>query len=252
MSRHVFPTSGLLRLFTSALPPMFPAASSWAGDLRRPSQHSASHLSDRCLPPKQWIITALHLSGCTHLVWSAAFFASVPCHGLAPAVCLPSNFFFLGMARRCFVSVWLYLFVSVSFLFSFSPTHAFFLFSPWSLSLSASSSPSRWPRHPNQMNKQIMWGEKERTKKEEKRMFYHRGNKGRSNLSSSLFGVLTECLPSPRCGIFPSPLFSISLVPIFTRLAAALFSLLKAWTPSVKKEKKRSKVMSFWKMRMTV
>ena len=198
MSRHVYPTSGLLRLFTSALPPMFSAASSWAGDLRRPSQHSASHLSDRCLPPKQWIITALHLSGCTHLVWSAAFFASVPCHGLAPAVCLPSNFFLLGhgtqMLCLCLaLSVCVRLF---SFFLYFFPNPCFFFpFSPWSLSLSASSSPSRWPRHPNQMNKQIMWGEKEQTKKKrKKRMFYHQGNKGRSNLSSSLFGIMTECL----------------------------------------------------------
>lgn len=53
--------------------PLLSQASSWALDLARPSQHSVSHLSDRCLPPKQWVIIELHLSGCTHLVWSAAF-----------------------------------------------------------------------------------------------------------------------------------------------------------------------------------
>lgn len=39
--------------------------------------------------------------------------ASVPCHGLAPTVCLPSTFF-LDVARRRFVSVGLYLFASPS------------------------------------------------------------------------------------------------------------------------------------------
>ena len=71
---------------------MFAVAVVILGNRRAPSQHSAPRLSDRCLPPKQWVITALHLSGCTHLVWCAASLASVPCHGLAPPVCLPSTF----------------------------------------------------------------------------------------------------------------------------------------------------------------
>ena len=198
MSRHVYPTSGLLRLFTSALPPMFSAASSWAGDLRRPSQHSASHLSDRCLPPKQWIITALHLSGCTHLVWSAAFFASVPCHGLAPAVCLPSNFFLLGhgtqMLCLCLaLSVCVRLF---SFFLYFFPNPCFFspLFSLTSFSrrLLLAESLTQTPQSNEQAD--YVRGKRADKKKRKKRMFYHQGNKGRSNLSSSLFGVMTECL----------------------------------------------------------
>lgn len=42
-------------------------------DLRRLRQHCASHLSDRCLLPKQWVIGVLHLSGSTHLARAAAF-----------------------------------------------------------------------------------------------------------------------------------------------------------------------------------
>lgn len=40
--------------------------------------------------------------------------ASVPCHGLAPTLAYQA--LFLGKACRCFVSVWLYLFVSVCFI----------------------------------------------------------------------------------------------------------------------------------------
>ena len=58
--------------------------------------------------------------------------ASVPCHGLALAVCLPQHLFFSGMARRCFVSVWLYLFASV-FLF---PRATVFFFTSFSFFLS--------------------------------------------------------------------------------------------------------------------
>lgn len=42
-------------------------------DIMGPSHHSAPHLSDRCLSPKQWVITALHLSARTHLASSTAF-----------------------------------------------------------------------------------------------------------------------------------------------------------------------------------
>ena len=139
-----------------------------------------------------------------------------------------------------------------SFFFFFRQPMLFFCFfldlflsPPLPLRVADPDTPIKW-------TSRLCEGKKSGQKKEEKRMLYHRGNKGRSNLSSSLFGVMTECLPSLWCGIFPSPLFSISLVPIFARLTAALFSLLKAWTRSVEKEKKRSKVMSFWKMRMTV
>lgn len=126
---------------------------------------------------------------------------SVPCHGLAPAACLPSTFF-LGMERRCFVSVRLYLSVSLSFFSS-----PFFLFSFYISFSLFSSSRTCWPIHPNQTNKQIMWEKRGQTKKG-KRMFCHQGNKGRSNLSSSLLAS-DLCLPSSWCGILPSSLFSI-------------------------------------------
>lgn len=135
----MFPASGLLRLFTSfpncsgSLVSCFTLllqASSWALDLRRPSQHSASHLSDRCLPPKQWIITAPHLSGCTHLVWSAAFLLLFVVIAWLPQSAYQAPF--LGMARRCFVSVWLYLF---GFFFS-HPTFSSSFSSSFSLTLS--------------------------------------------------------------------------------------------------------------------
>lgn len=133
--------------------------------------------------------------------------ASVPCHGLAPAVCLPSTFF-LGMARRCFVSVWLYLSVSVSFRL---PT---LVFPSSSLSPSFSSSLPRWPRHPNQMNKQIMWEKRENKKKKWKRMFCHQGNKRRSNLSYSLLASWLNVYPSHGVVFFLLP-FSVFFTAYF-------------------------------------
>lgn len=94
---------------------MFPLllsqASSWALDLRKPSQHSASHLSDRCLPPKQWIITVCQAAP----TWSGlqpSCFCSLSWLGTRS---LPTKHLFLGMARRCFVSVRLSLCLCLSF-----------------------------------------------------------------------------------------------------------------------------------------
>lgn len=71
-------------------------ASYWALYHWRPSQHSASHLSDRCLLPKQWVIAVLHLSGCTHLVWSAAFSLLFLVMAWHPQSAYPASFFFFG------------------------------------------------------------------------------------------------------------------------------------------------------------
>lgn len=163
--------------------PLLSQTSSWAPDLRRPTQHSVSHLSDKCLPPKQWVITELHLSGCTHLVWSAAFLLLLLVVAWHPQSAYQAPF--LGMARRCFVSVCLYLF----------PPNFFLLFL---LSPSFSSSPPCWPRHPNQMNKQIKW----ENKREQKRMFSHQGNKERSHLSSSLLASWLDVYSSHGVVVF--------------------------------------------------
>lgn len=169
---QMLPTAGLLTLFTSfpscswSLCSQLSQASSRVLDLRRLGQHSASHLSDRFLPPKQWIIVVLHLSGGTHLVWSAAFFLLflVMTWHLQPAYPAP----FLGMAHRYFVSLWLYLSVSVSFPEnpSHPPTpHRFLSLLSHSLTKSPKS------------NEQADYVREERAKKG-KRMFYHQGNKG--------------------------------------------------------------------------
>lgn len=92
-------------------------------DFSKPSQHSVSHLSDRCLFPKQWIITVLHLSVSTHLVWSAGFLLLSLVIAWHPQCAYQAPF--LGMPPRCFVFVWLCLCLwpSVSFsppIFSFN------------------------------------------------------------------------------------------------------------------------------------
>lgn len=143
--------------------------------------------------------------------------ASVPCHGLAPAVCLPSTFF-LGMARRCFVSVWLYLSVSVSFRL---PT---LVFPSSSLSPSFSSSLPRWPRHPNQMNKQIMWEKRENKKKNGKGCSAIRGIRGEV-ICLTLFWRHDWMFTLLTVWYFSYSPFQYSLLPIFIRLTAALFSL---------------------------
>lgn len=131
-------------------------ASPWALDFRRPSQHSASHLSDRCLLPKQWVITVLHLSGCTHLVWCSAFlllFLVMTWHPHLPT----KHLFWAKHADALSLSGSICLCLSLSF-----PTLLFFFhfFLP-----SFSSSLYCWPRLNNQMDKQIMRGKRENKKR---------------------------------------------------------------------------------------
>lgn len=160
----MFPSSGLQGLFISAPQWIWILGlsvcdyCSWAVSLapilRKSSQHSASHLSDRCLPPKQWVIAVLHLSGRSHLVWSAApvlLFTVIAWH---PQSAYQAPFFGHATQMLCLC---LALFVCVSSLFS-----TIFFSSPFPSSLhSFFPTLSRWPRHPNQMNKQIMFKERE-------------------------------------------------------------------------------------------
>lgn len=165
----MFPTSGLLRLLTSfpqlylKLSPLcfllLSQASSWALDLRRPSQHSASHLSDRCLPPKQWIITAFHLSGCAHLVWSAAFLLLFLVMAWHPQSAYQAPFFGHGTQMLC-----LCLALSVCVCLFFFPT---LLFPPslfLSLLLFLSVSLTQTP----QSNEQAHYVREKREQKKEK------------------------------------------------------------------------------------
>lgn len=111
MTCQMFCTYGLLRLFSS---PMCPVAAllPWALDLRRSRQHSAS-LSDRCLPPKQWIIRVLHLSGGTHLVWSAGFLLLFPVMAWHPQSAYPAPFW--GSWQADALSLSYFTFLSLSF-----------------------------------------------------------------------------------------------------------------------------------------
>lgn len=177
-----------------------PQAPSWVLDLRGLRQHSAPHLSDRCLPPKQWIIVVLHLSGGTHLVWSAAFFLLFLVTAWHPQPAYPapffSFFFFPGMARRCFVSVWLYLSVSVSFFFQpflFFSSDIFFPLS--SLSLTKSPKSKEQPDYVREKKRSI----------KVKGCVATRGIRAEV-IYLPLVWCLTECLPSSWCGIFPRPL----------------------------------------------
>lgn len=188
IARQMFPTSGLteiiyiipqLWLKRSALCYLrLPQAPSWVLDLRGLRQHSAPHLSDRCLPPKQWIIVVLHLSGGTHLVWSAAFFLLFLVTAWHPQPAYPApffSFFFPGhgtqMLCLCLtlsVCVCLFLFPALLFFFS---SDIFFPLS--SLSLTKS------PKSKEQAD--YVWEKKYKSK----RICCYQGNKGGSNLSSS-------------------------------------------------------------------
>lgn len=175
-------------------------ALSWAPDLRRPSQHSASHLSDRCLPPKQWIITALHLSGCTHLVWSAAFLLLFLVMAWHPQSAYQAPFFWTWHEDALSLSG------SVSFCLFLFPAWLFFFFISFSLLLLCSVSLTQTPQSNEQAD--YVREKREPKKKENKRMFCHQGNNGRSNLSSSLLASWLNVYP-PRGVVFFLLLFSV-------------------------------------------
>lgn len=127
--------------------------------------------------------------------------ASVPCHGLAPAVCLPSTFFSAWHTDALSLSSSICLCLSLSFpilLFSFS-------------SLSPSLSSSLCVADPNTPIKWTSWlcERKERRTKKSERMFCHWGNKGRSNLSSSLLASWLNVYPVHGVVFFLLSLFRI-------------------------------------------
>lgn len=97
--------------------------------------------------------------------------ASVPCHGLAPTLAYQA--LFLGKACRCFVSVWLYLFVSVCFI-SHTALFFFSFLSPFLLLLSVLLTQTY------QSNGQTDYA---REYREKSFIFLY-------------FGFMTECLPS--------------------------------------------------------
>lgn len=203
MTCQMFPTSGSLRLFTSFL------SCSWSLvsyvscccrvlDLRRSRQHSASHLSDRCLPTKQWIIIVLHLSGGTHLVWSTAFFLLFLVMAWHPQPAYPAPFFWAWNADALSLSgsvcVSLFLFLTL-------------LFFP-STSLSPSSLPLLLADQVTWIKQTSRLCERREGKKKGKGCFVTRGIRGEV-IYLPLFWRLTKCLPSSWCGILPSSLFSI-------------------------------------------
>ena len=107
-------------------------ASYWALYHWRPSQHSPSHLSDRCLPPKPWVIAVLHLSGCTHLVWSAAFSLLFLVMAWHPQSAYQAPFFGHGTQMLCLcltLSVCVSFFSHPAFVFFISFSFPLFLFS---------------------------------------------------------------------------------------------------------------------------
>lgn len=129
--------------------------------------------------------------------------ASVPCHGLAPTLAYQA--LFLGKACRCFVSVWLYLFVSVCFISH--PAFFFFIsFSLPSLTLCIAD-----PDLPIKWTNRLCEG-KERTKK---RSFFHLDDIGRSHLSSSILASWLNVYP--HCSVVYSTFsFQYSLLASFS------------------------------------
>lgn len=132
--------------------------------------------------------------------------ASVPCHGLAPTLAYQAPF--LGKACRCFVSVWLYLFVSLFFISH--PTLFSFLFfisfsPPLPLCIADPDLPIKWTNR--------LCEGKERTKKE--RSFFHLDNIGRSNLSSSILASWLNVYP-PCSVVYSTFSFQYSLLASFS------------------------------------
>lgn len=210
IARQMFPTSGLtgiiyiipqLWLKCSALCYLrLPQAPSWVLDLRGLRQRSAPHLSDRCLPPKQWIIVVLHLSGGTHLVWSAAFFLLFLVTAWHPQPAYPapffSFFFFPGHGTQM-LCLCLTLSVCVClFLFPALPFFSSDIFFPLS-SLSLTKSPKS--------------KEQADYVREKKRSIKVKGCVATRGIRAEviylpLVWCLTEYLPSSWYGIFPRPL----------------------------------------------
>lgn len=186
----MFPTSGLteiiyiipqLWLKRSALCYLrLPQAPSWVLDLRGLRQHSPPHLSDRCLPPKQWIIVVLHLSGGTHLVWSAAFFLLFLVTAWHPQPAYPAPFFFFFFSRAWHadalsLSDSICLCLSLSFS---SPSGFFFLRHLFPALFFVSDQVAQIKG-----TSRLCVRKKEEYKS--KRICCYQGNKGGSNLSSS-------------------------------------------------------------------
>lgn len=160
--------------------PLLSQAASQGRDLRAPSQHSAPHLSDRCLPPKQWVITALHLSGRTHLVWSAAFSLLFPVMAWHPQSAYQAPFF-RGGGKHGTQMLCLCLALSACacrFLFP-TPLLGFF---PLFLSVSLTQTP--------QSKEQADYVREKR-----KWMICEQGNKERGHLSSSPFASWLNVYP---------------------------------------------------------
>lgn len=143
-------------------------ASYWALYHWRQSQHSASHLSDRCLPPKQWVIALLHLSGCTHLVWCAAFLLLFLVMAWHPQSAYQPPFFGYGTWMLCLcLAVCLFQFL------------CYFLFYFWFLSMFHFFSV---PRYPLPQSDEVA----DYVREKGKEVFFHLESKERSNLSLSV------------------------------------------------------------------
>lgn len=195
----------------------------------------------------------LHLSGGTHLAWSAAFSLLFPVTAWHPQPAYTSTFLFPffrlslfpGTARRCFVSVRLHP-SALSVSFFFRPT-------------SSSTTPICSPRsrlrasRPNQTHKQIV-GEKKKKKKEykSKRVRCPPGEGGMRAevIYLPLVWSLMECLPSSCCGVSPSFPSLHSSVPIFISLTVAFSSWVQR--PGKRAHVSKRKVIPSWKRRMTV
>lgn len=177
-------------------------ASYWALYHWRPSQHSVSHLSDRCLPPKQWVITVLHLSGCTHLIWSAAFLLLFLVMAWHPQSAYQAPFFWAwhtdALSLSCSVCLCLSFIAWPAFVFSISFSLPRFLFS-----LTDPNTPIK--------------GTSRLCGRKSKKMFCHLGNKERSNLSLSILASWPNVYPPHGVVFFTFP-FQHTWMPVFIRL----------------------------------
>lgn len=192
--------SGLLRLYTS-----FPGCI-WSLDpscychrpahlrllaLWRMGHHCDSHLSDRCLPPKQWIIGVLHLSGGTHLAWSAAFLPLFHVIAWHLQSAYPAPFFQYDTPMLCLcLAVSLFLSFFSSPFFPFTSLFAHLL--------------TKLPKS----NRQADYV---REGKNKRKIIYPTRGIWREVIYLPLFLELTYCLHSSWCATFLFSLFSILL-----------------------------------------